>query len=203
MNRLGATADTLVEAASFFGTQHVQLDPRSVVSTGERVETHAATVAHRGLRGVTWELGFIHIDNYRRALAVLASAPGTGTVSGTIGETTLSGTGTAFNTELRVEDVLAIHTGGGAYEVVTVAAITDHDTLTVTPALSQTLTNLTFRYRRWNRYSGECYVEVRNELDFYQVWRCVSTFPDPTTSERAARRYLNVKIGLTLIEAVV
>lgn len=64
---------------------------------------------------------------------------GTGTVSGTVGTSTLVGSGTAFLSQYRAGDVLRVLGVGGAYY--TVSSVTDDTHLTVSGLLGATYTN--------------------------------------------------------------
>lgn len=81
-------------------------------------------------------------------VATLASAwtpaAGTGTVSGTIATSAITGVGTAFTTELQVGDRITIDTGGTP-EVHEVATITDDTNMTIVSTLAATKAGVTFQ----------------------------------------------------------
>jgi hypothetical protein len=66
---------------------------------------------------------------------------GTGTISQTINSMTITGTGTAFTTQLKTGDVITV--AGNSYQVIT---ITNDTTLTVAQAAAATYTNSAFTY---------------------------------------------------------
>jgi len=51
-------------------------------------------------------------------------------------------------------------------------------------------------------YSGEVYVETRNDVDEWQQWRALARLPEPRTLERWGGYYRDVEIGLVLLEGV-
>lgn len=195
--QVGNASANMIDAKTFFGVY-----PRSVWTPGERVATHASTVVYRGYAHSVWNFGWMEIETYRKALAVLCGSTGTGTVSGTLGATALTGVTTAFDTELAVCDVLAVNIGSGVYEIVTITSIKDADELTAAAAFGQTFSGKGFLYRKRTVYSGGCYVTTRNDLDCYQTWSAIAVMPEPDKLERAGGKYLNVGIDFTLIGVV-
>lgn len=51
-------------------------------------------------------------------------------------------------------------------------------------------------------YSGEVYVETRDDLDSFDEYRAIARLPEPRTLERWGGVYQNIEIELVLVEVV-
>jgi len=196
--QIGAASSTLVNADTVFGK-----DPKSTpIPGGERSRVMDGTDVYIGYPRSVWEFAFLTVTQYRKALAILCSTAGAGTLTGITSSTNIDGTTTAFNTELQVSDLIAAHKGSGVYEIMTIATITDADTLNVAANPATAFTNVAFRYRRKNVYSAGCYVQTRNDLDAYQSYQAIVRFPEPDKLARWGNGYEKVAIEFVLVAVV-
>jgi len=205
--KLGATTSTLVDAITVFHTdvaaRNVVTPKSTLVAGGNEYISMDGFQRWRGFKRSRWHFALLAISSYEKGIGILCSLPGTGTVSRNSGDhTQLDGSGTAFSTELAVDDTLLFHLGSGAYETAIVTAITDNDTLTVSASISAALSGATFRYRPQSVYSGACYVSTlavtHDGVNVYETFSAVAVCPDPSKLNRIGGRYENVDIEFML-----
>lgn len=194
--QIGVTSATMVDAKDVFGN-----DPRTTWTPGgERNRTVAGTDIYRGYAKSKWHFTTLTLAQYRKALLMLTGVAGSGTISASTAAVT--GAATLFTTELSTGYVVGAHLGSGVYEVGTVAGITSTGAMTLAASPATAYVNKSFRYRLPTAYSSaSCYVQTRNDLDYYATYSAICRFPEPESLERAGGKYLNVVLEFVLLAA--